>query len=487
MGLSVLLVGFAAPYASLIFFGYCLLMIGGAMWLGVIFINLEARFDFVGLMGAVTLFACGTGVAWNYCYTALWVGLPWDSSLTLLLNVNIKYLSLAGVFIALYCLFLHLLSIKLFLPSRKQYGECLGIIRKIQRFSRQSAFTKIGLIVGVFFAIVQLSLIWFGLYTFRGRVADEGVESPLVVVVTTAVPAVFVLLGMLIRPAIHLRLLSVVSLSVLSALAAFELIWSLLAGRTALAVFLVSLGVGYRLCNPVKRIRPSYVIVIVACLLLLQQATNLYQYSRGGDYVAMEQARNAPLKFLLENALRFSGMQDSERAEIGQAHNENLATRGLILGYFAQYLEYYYENWPPAAKGENLFNNFAYSAPRILFPNKVRYKFGEVFYLENQGFFAGDDGADSFYMDSFVDFNLVGFVLYPLVLSLVLIVTLRLAVAYGDGLTSILVFGGLFAHFVASSAEGGLLGYLVLFRNLGILIILSIVIERLFLLRQTEP
>jgi hypothetical protein len=205
---------------------------------------------------------------------------------------------------------------------------------------------------------------------------------------------------------------------------------------------------------------------------------NFYQFVRVGDAAIMEKAKSDPFGFVAERVKEYATITEDEQETLKEEHDKNIATRGFVLLFFSRYLKHVDERSLAPLGGFGLTQSALNALPRQLYPQKRSLLLAEALYLEKTGFYVGDDEADSFYLDSFVDFGWFGPAVYGFVYCLMLVAVFWVARIMGRPLPLIAVFA-IATEFAARSApEGATWGYFAFFRNTLLLLVAVLVIDR---------
>ena len=166
----------------------------------------------------------------------------------------------------------------------------------------------------------------------------------------------------------------------------------------------------------------------------------------------------------------------SEKEIVVELTTENFTDRFLSLYPLAESLELK-SNEKDYLLGENIFNNLIWAIPRIIYPGKTNFPIGERLMYENFAL-SFSDTSNSIYLFSYLDFWYFGLFLYPLLFFfywklLLFLITIK----DFNPLVLIFVLTNLLLLFF-NLAEGSLLAYLDVLRNIAILLFVLIIFTK---------
>lgn len=475
----ILLLGGVSGFTAGIALGFVLMLLGATGLFYVMVAGIETEFDFLRLLAVAAAGFVSLGTLNNIVYTSLVVDQSWASSLSIM-DVTPRFMAFAGALLILYCgalstaawLFFHNPSLAVMSQIHAR------LIQRVRGYSFDSGFIGFSLITSILICGLQVYALKTGLYAFRGMTAEDGVLSPVAVIIITIVPMAPFLAGMIIgkmRSRIVSGLPAIVAAAVILI---FQLCWALLGGRTGVILVVMIALVGVQVVNPIRRIGFGLIIAFILLALMTKPLLDFYQFARFRDLGLMEVGKSDPVGFIFENWREYGERSEQEKAEHNELISENIANRGTVLSYFAQYLKFYSENSVTPLLGRCMFNSFLTCIPRVFFPGKVNVAVAEYLYYEQQGFFPTADGADSFYMEAFIDFHVVGYVIYPLVMTIAVAFTLLAVAHLGGSLGSIFAFALITRTMIGLGAEGAQGSYYAVFRNVLIVVVLLIPLDR---------
>jgi hypothetical protein len=133
---------------------------------------------------------------------------------------------------------------------------------------------------------------------------------------------------------------------------------------------------------------------------------------------------------------------------------ENLATRPLVLGVVATCMSVPIDS-VQFLKGEMLFNNIIWSIPRKLFPTKEEFLIMEdLLFEEFHDPLLLTDQADSFALYAYSEFGYLGWILYPIILSLSWILALVILMKIKNNVIFLILFSMWPSYWIFSLLEG---------------------------------
>lgn len=476
----ILLVSGFASFTAGIGLGFLLMFVGAGCSFLFMVTNIEAEFDFLRLLATAAAGFVSAGTLNNMIYTSFVVDQTWAQSL-LTLEVTPRLMGFTGSLLIVYCGAMTLAA-RLFFhnPGLPVLGQLHGqLIQRVRAFSYHPGFLWFALLISFFICGLQVLALKTGLYAFRGMTAEDGVLSPVAVIIVTITPLAQFLAGMVIGKMRSTIMRGLPAISAALLVMAFQLLWALLGGRTGVVLAVITALVAVQIVNPVRRIGFGVVMAILLLGVVTKPLLDFYQFARFRDRSLMEVGKSDPVAFIKENWREYGQRGAQEKAEHNELIAENIANRGTVLSYFAQYLDFYSENNPSPLLGRCMINSFINCIPRAVYAGKVNNVLAENLYYQQQGFLPTIDGADSYYMEAFIDFHVLGYIVYPLVMALAVAVTLWCVAQFGGGIGSIVTFALIMRLMISSGGEGGQSGFYVMFRNILIIVVLLIPLDRL--------
>ena len=186
--------------------------------------------------------------------------------------------------------------------------------------------------------------------------------------------------------------------------------------------------------------------------------------------------KNQSLITTIENAQKYINNSDSTN-NIQDDSFKNLSSRTLLNYPLAKSLELE-ANQKKYLKGKYLINNLIWSIPRFLYPKKVDFLIAEELIVENFDLIFTDT-SDSIHLFSYLEFWYFGLIIYPLILFLYWrFLLFIMKINYYNSLTSIFILSPSLLIFF-TLAEGGLLGYFSLARDMLIFSMIIVFINKI--------
>ena len=205
----------------------------------------------------------------------------------------------------------------------------------------------------------------------------------------------------------------------------------------------------------------TIIIPLFYSLTLFNQLLRMSLYTQNDNY-------KQSLTEQITNAYDLWQMRDMREIN-SEKNNQNLTFRSLVVTPLAVSIDLK-RSQKQHLLGENIFNNFIWTIPRMIYPNKINFPIGELLMVKFGLYFS--DTSNSLYLASYIDFWWFGVLIYPMLFYfywrfLLFILTYK----NFDPLIILLILSSAFPIFL-NIGEGSILGFIVFMRNSAILLLI---------------
>lgn len=220
--------------------------------------------------------------------------------------------------------------------------------------------------------------------------------------------------------------------------------------------------------------------VIIIAIPVLYTGTLLNNFMRSGD-AKLGNLQGVGIIGVLNSAISTWEIDESLRAVERARSAENLGTRPLLANPLAKSMAL------PSSQmdfmfGENLFNSLIWSIPSSFVGNKAEFPIQENLLYQYFPIGSGDI-ADSPYLYAYTDFSYLGIIIYPIILSLLWIISL-LTIKVASPWTTLVIACMWLSFFTISIGEASIVGWFTNLRNVFFVLPFGIAAGKLFSLSR---
>jgi len=496
LGVSALISIFSIVFSSnsLMALGAFLAGLAGAMILSRNFVYVGSRFRFTGVLSASTLLATGLGTV--IAYTSFETAEEWSFYLNRKGILDSSTVATAQLAVDLFCLCLFLLG--LFARRRaltKQISSTSSweptldskLLLKIANLPRNTRLTFLLLWSGFLVSLYQLYLLYTGKFGFLWQGVTNRKEgglkfvNPEMELLLVVVPPIIFILGFLL---LKLKEFESDKLAIFlyCSIAIVQLMWFITAasrGQFAFNTLVFLFGVRiYILGQSIKFNKRNIfkIAIVTASIIFIAYAgiqfTSFMRFLANEGVNFTSYSLTGKFSYLAQELVNYySGKYSTlDSGEFESKLSQNLSTRPFVLSGFAILLERLADE--PVLLGEDLWSSFLQSIPGFLFPGKYSLLTQESLYRARLDISEAElsDLADSYYLSAFIDFSWLGLFIYPVVIYLLFILTLRITLKSSSMLLHVLATGSLFT-LCLRGGESSMIGFFVNLRDLLIFVI----------------
>ncbi len=409
----------------------------------------ESRFNF--LLTAPTLILIGSSLGMLFSFTAINYISPDIWSITLdYAHTTTADVALAQGYTNLFASILFQLGSRL---QRSTYPATIQqhIVAGLQQH-RATLITVVLIVI-----TCQLYLIQTGQLVYGGRdISDETAPThPVMALIAPLVPAMPFVLTYYIRQ--HYNQKAFGQLLIVSGLVGVELFWFFLSGRRSTIFFFLLAFAGFFANEPIRLrylLRHGIQVVLIGFVAL--KIADTYHKIRVAN--RFEKAQHMSVQDIS------AGLQSVDDGKYEQLRNLNLAARAsyssLALGQFVNLFST--TRYQPLY-GQELTGSLLFASPSNFFVDKRTLLVKEHLY-ERTYSLGLSDISETIYLESFIDFGWLGFLVYPLLIGLVIYPAYWLTERVNQPLIS-LFWGCTCMHLALTMIETDLITFLSVVRT----------------------
>ena len=170
--------------------------------------------------------------------------------------------------------------------------------------------------------------------------------------------------------------------------------------------------------SKIKKIK--FFIINVILISILFQFTNFLQLIRTSEMYSVQQNQN--LKEIILEGKIFEYFTNQDMRKKAQEISMKNFSKRLFTNHELATIFYYEKNTEKNfLNGQLIINNIVRTIPQIIFPGKINYLTSDILIssITDSPLYTNDT-VDSLHSYSYIDFNLLGLIIYPLMITLML-------------------------------------------------------------------
>lgn len=371
-------------------------LIAGALGVIMLLLVVETRFNFLFVSAIVILLGGSMGIL-NTFFSTYWSDR--DLWLYILNENNTTYEDLADarIYTNSFCLMFFILGYIL------QSSDMITSIHKKCVTVLHESGGSIKIATGILL-LIQIYLVYGGHIVYGGTDFDlEGKPSHPLTAFIPLVPTIIILVSYNIRLENNNTFITKL---ILTSILLFEGYWFFLFGRRSIVFYFLLVMVGFFYNEPItfERVKSNAVIILI-CLVIIYQMTNLFQKIR------VFSGYNVVQKVGVIETLKLMQVDESEYKSINK---QNITLRSSYGSFILSFFVDLYKTKPvQPLNGQIIINSLLAATPSNYIIDKSTFLVQENLYNYHFGL-SLPDCSESSVLESYLDFSTWGFIVYPI-------------------------------------------------------------------------